>query len=388
MPLDVLIANKGKHGEYVTRSYPRSRVKSASSMLRTNPRSKRKGGRAMPKTKRKPRRRTNSWYNDRAGHKRAAKKGVKTKRRKKATRSRAAKAAWRKRKARYGKAGVKKAKRRVVKKKRVYKKKRKTVERKPRKRVYKKRVTRTRKPRNGRTSSTARKAWRTRKRLYGPSGRKGGVAIPKGHKLAPGGSFSYAANPKRRKRRRRNSPLSMFEKTLGKVPMIGPYFQGENLKVSLGIGAGILLATAGGRMVNNFLLTNLTFLQRVPYIVRPISILIVGGAGAYVLNRFLKKPQWAKYVFLGAGGAAAAAVIDEVLNMVMPTGSVAPVAGGAEDYVQYGDPFGDQYQVEAGMLGMDDYVQMAGLGGMPGMSDQAAVEAGLLNGFSDYVQMS
>ena len=67
--------------------------------------------------------------------------------------------------------------------------------------------------------------------------------------------------------------------------------------------------------------------------------------------------------------------------MVMPTGSVAPVAGGAEDYVQYGDPFGDQYQVEAGMLGMDDYVQMAGLGGMPGMSSATTFKCSKLSEF-------
>ncbi len=343
----------------------------------------------MPK-KKKAKRRTNTWYGNKAGHRKAAKKGVRTKKRKKATRSRAAKAAWRKRKARYGKTGVKKRGRKKATVKRKPAKRRKATKKRARKTTRKaaprKRKT-TRKRKSSSASAASRKAWRTRKRLYGPSG----LAKGRRRKLAPGGSMSYVANPRKRKkgkgRRRRNSPLSIFEKTLGKLPMIGTYFQGENLKVSLGIGAGIIVATAGGRMVNNFLMTNLTFLQRVPYIVRPISILIVGGTVSYVLTRFFKKPKWAKYVFLGAGGAAAAAVIDEALNMLFATGGAPPQGGGAEDYVQYGDPFGDQYQVEAGMLGMDDYVQMAGMGGMPGLSDQAAVEAGMLNSFSDYVQM-
>src|SRR4030042_2618013 len=86
---EVFVANRGKrHGALVRRNYPKSRVRTLSSLLGSNPRKSRKrvhhkkvnprssntGGKLkMAKTRR--RRRRNVWFDDKRGHKKAARKG-------------------------------------------------------------------------------------------------------------------------------------------------------------------------------------------------------------------------------------------------------------------------------------------------------------------------
>jgi len=146
------------------------------------------------------------------------------------------------------------------------------------------------------------------------------------------------------------------------------------VKAAGGIGIGMLVGGTFGNMLYTFASSKLTFMADYPKIFKPVSILAAGAGAAIVLNK-LGWRNVSKYVALGAG----VAVVVDLISPIFAT-AISNIPG-FSDYVQLADyvQLQDQAAVERGMLGgYNDYVQLQGVSGLPGFSDQAAVEAGLL----------
>ena len=439
---EVFVANKGKrHGALVRRNYPKSRVRTLSSLLsnpwmkksskttakkrakhfstmikrkrdskgkwlsvsKSNPRKSRKrvhhklvnprvrhtGGTVkMAKATRRRRRRRNVWFDDKKGHRKASRKG------------------W----------GRRKAKARRIRRQRLKAlakarsaKRRKASTRKHRKATRASRsnppARRRRRRRNTWVNNAeghakaARKGWRRRK--YGKrkaarrtakarsrkARRKSRKGVPRGYHKSPGGTM-LIANPRRRRRsgrrsnprkhrkvsRRRNPVIGGALAIPRKLPLVGQFFNMAMIKAAGGIGLGMLVGGGFGNMLYTFASSKLTFLADYPKIFKPVCILAAGAGAAVVMNK-LGWRNMSKYVLLGAGAAVAVDLISPIFATVMSN------IPGLSDYVQLADyvQLQDQAAVERGMLGgYNDYVQLPGVAGLPGFSDQAAVEAGLL----------